>query len=185
MTVHEGRPGHELQFASIVEKGVSLARGLFAFNSVNAEGWALYTEAIMKPYMPLEGQLISLQHRLLRAARAFLDPKLQLGLITPENAKALLMDRVVISEALATEEVNRYTFWAPAQAPSYFFGYSNLMALRTEMELLLGDKLNLREFHDFILSQGLLPHRLLRKEILNELVPGSSEDRKQKGQPGR
>src|SRR5258707_15146023 len=40
LTAHEGRPGHELQFASIVEKGVSQARVLFAFNSVNVEGWA-------------------------------------------------------------------------------------------------------------------------------------------------
>lgn len=47
---------------------------LFAFNSVNVEGWGLYAEAEMKPFEPLDGQLIALQHRLLRAARAFLDP---------------------------------------------------------------------------------------------------------------
>ena len=80
LTAHELRPGHELQFAALVEKGVSLARAVFAFNSVNVEGWALYAEAEMKPYMPLDGQLIALQHRLMRAARAFLDPELQLGL---------------------------------------------------------------------------------------------------------
>ena len=75
LTAHEARPGHELQFASLVEKGVSLARAVFAFNSVNVEGWALYAEAEMKPYLPLDGQLIGLQHRLMRAARAFLDPE--------------------------------------------------------------------------------------------------------------
>ncbi len=173
LTVHEGRPGHELQFASIVEKGVSLARTLFAFNSVNAEGWALYTEAVMKPYMPLDGQLISLQHRLLRAARAFLDPKLQLGLINREEAKALLMDRVVLSEPMAKQEVDRYTFRMPGQAPSYFVGYSNLMALRAEMELVLGDNLNLKDFHDFILTQGLLPHNLLRQAVMDKFVPAA------------
>ncbi len=175
LTVHEGRPGHELQFASIVEKGISLARTLYAFNSVNAEGWALYTEAVMKPYMPLEGQLISLQHRLLRAARAFLDPKLQLGLISREEAKALLMDRVVLSEPMAKQEVDRYTFRMPGQAPSYFVGYSNLMALRSEMELILGDNLNLKDFHDFILSQGLLPHHLLRKAVMDQFVPAARD----------
>src|SRR4029453_17196480 len=77
LTAHEARPGHELQFAALVEKGVSLARAVFAFNSVNVEGWALYAEAEIKPALPLEGQLIGLQHRLLRAARAFLDPDLQ------------------------------------------------------------------------------------------------------------
>ena len=80
LTAHEARPGHELQFASLVEKGVSLARAVFAFNSVNVEGWALYAEAEMKPYLPLDGQLVALQHRLMRAARAFLDPELQAGL---------------------------------------------------------------------------------------------------------
>src|SRR5262249_23594472 len=48
LSAHEARPGHELQFASIVEKGVSQARVLFAFNSVNVEGWGLYAEAEMK-----------------------------------------------------------------------------------------------------------------------------------------
>ena len=55
------------------------SRALFSFNSTNAEGWGLYSEYIMLPNMPKEGQLISLQFRLLRAARAFLDPELQAG----------------------------------------------------------------------------------------------------------
>ncbi|MDB6164722.1 MAG: hypothetical protein JWL98_2154, partial [Xanthomonadaceae bacterium] len=53
LTAHEGRPGHELQFSAMVERGVSQARSLFAFNSVNVEGWALYAEAEMVPYEPL------------------------------------------------------------------------------------------------------------------------------------
>ena len=85
LTAHEGRPGHELQFTAMVERGVSLARTLFAFNSVNVEGWALYAEAEMVPYEPLDGQLIALQLRLLRAARAMLDPMLNLGLIDRET----------------------------------------------------------------------------------------------------
>ena len=68
--MHEGRPGHELQFAQMVANGVSQARALYAFNSVNVEGWALYAEAEMLPYEPVEGQLIALQHRLLRQSRA-------------------------------------------------------------------------------------------------------------------
>src|SRR5450432_668143 len=75
LTAHEARPGHELQFSRMMETGVSLTRALFAFNSVNAEGWGLYAEAITLPSMPLDGQLISLQLRLQRAARAFLDPE--------------------------------------------------------------------------------------------------------------
>src|SRR3569833_2337755 len=72
LTSHEGRPGHELQFAAMVERGVSLARSLFAFNSVNVEGWALYAEAEMLPYEPPAGQFAAVQARLMRAARAYL-----------------------------------------------------------------------------------------------------------------
>ena len=71
----------------MIESGVSLARALFAFNSTNVEGWGLYAEAITLPFMPLDGQLISLQLRLQRAARAFLDPELQTGKTTPEKAQ--------------------------------------------------------------------------------------------------
>ena len=59
---HEVRPGHELQFDSMVERGVTLARGRYAFNSTNAEGWGLYSEAIMLPFMPPEGKLVSLAY---------------------------------------------------------------------------------------------------------------------------
>lgn len=83
LSAHEARPGHELQFITMLRGGVSTARALFAFNSANVEGWALYAEAFSKEYMPLEGQLYSLQARLLRAARIWLDPMFNLGLITP------------------------------------------------------------------------------------------------------
>jgi hypothetical protein len=171
LTVHEGRPGHELQFASVIEKGVSIPRALFAFNSVNVEGWALYMEAEMKPYMPLSGQLVSLESRLLRAARAFLDPGLQRGVITQEEAMRILREEVGESEAMATQEVQRYTFRAPGQAPSYFVGYSRLMEVREDVERALGGKLDVQKYHDFILAQGLIPPKLLRKSLMEEFVP--------------
>ena len=170
LTAHEGRPGHELQFSSIIEKGVSQARVLFAFNSVNVEGWALYAEAEVKPMEPLDGQLIALQHRLLRAARAFLDPGLQLGAITREEAYHVLENEVVLSHAMALQEVERYTFWAPGQAPSYFVGYSRLMELRTDAERMLAGSFDRQSYHDFILAQGLLPPVLLRKAVLEGYI---------------
>jgi hypothetical protein len=174
LSVHEGRPGHELQFASIVERGVSLARGLFAFNSVNVEGWALYAEAEMQPYEPLDGQLIALQHRLLRAARAFLDPGLQTGVITKEQATRILREDVGLSEAMALQEVERYTFWAPGQAPSYFVGYNRLLETRAMAERALGESFDRRAFNDFVLSQGMLPPALLRRAVLEEFVPSQT-----------
>ena len=170
LTAHEARPGHELQFDSMVEHGVSLARALFAFNSVNVEGWGLYAEWFMLPYMPDDGQLISLQLRLLRAARAFLDPELQEGKVTPQQAMDVLQNDVVCSKAFATEEVERFTFRMPGQAVSYFDGYTRLLAIRKSAEQALGSKFNAQRFHDFILSQGLLPPDLLRKAVLEEFV---------------
>jgi uncharacterized protein (DUF885 family) len=170
LTAHEARPGHELQFDSMVEQGVSLARALYAFNSTNAEGWGLYAEYIMQPYEPVDGQLLTLQLRLLRAARAFLDPELQSGAVTPEHAYEVLEKDVVVSHAFAKEEVERFTYRAPGQANSYFYGYTRLLALRRETEAALGGKFRQKSFHDFVLSQGLLPPELMRKAVLEEFV---------------
>jgi hypothetical protein len=167
---HEARPGHELQFDAMVERGVSLARALFAFNSTNVEGWGLYAEWFMLPYMPDDGKLISLQLRLLRAARAFLDPELQEGKVTPKQAMKVLENDVVCSEAFATEEVDRFTFGMPGQAGSYFDGFTRLLAIRLDAEKALGPKFNVQRFHDFILSQGLLPPNLLRKAVMEDFV---------------
>ncbi len=170
LTAHEARPGHELQFSRMIESGVSLARALFAFNSVNVEGWGLYSEAITLPFMPLEGQLISLQLRLQRAARAFLDPELQLpGKWTPEKARAFLQKEVGLSPAFATEEVDRFTFRSPAQATAYFYGYTRLLELRAAAEHQQGARFDALKFHDLILAQGLLPPDLMRKAVLGEL----------------
>jgi uncharacterized protein DUF885 len=171
LTAHEGRPGHELQFASLVEKGVSKARAIFAINSVNVEGWGLYAEVEAKPYMPLEGQLATLQSRLARAARAILDPGLQSGKITREEATRVLREDVGLSEGLALQEVQRYTFLSPGQATAYFCGYTRLMEIRAETERILGPKFDRQAFNDFLLGQGVLPPSLLRKAVMEEFIP--------------
>jgi hypothetical protein len=170
LSVHEGRPGHELQFAQMVENGVSQARALYAFNSVNVEGWALYAEAEMLPYEPVEGQLIALQHRLLRQSRAMLDPMLNLGLTDVATAQRIL-EEDGFSPAMVKQEIDRYTFRAPGQAGSYFYGYSQLADLRVATELALGDKFDRMTFNDFIVGQGLLPVSLLGKAVREEFVP--------------
>jgi uncharacterized protein (DUF885 family) len=176
LTAHEVRPGHELQFAGMIEAGVSTARALFSFNSTNVEGWGLYAERILFPYMPAEGKLISLQHRLMRAARAFLDPELQAGTIAPDQASKVLTDDVVLSPAMARQEVDRYTFRGPGQATSYFYGYTRLVALRADVEKALGASFDQKAFHDFILSQGLLPPALMREAVMQQFVKkGSGE----------
>jgi uncharacterized protein (DUF885 family) len=176
LTAHEARPGHELQFDSMLERGVSLARVRYAFNSTNVEGWGLYSEFLIKPYMPLEGQLVSLDYRLLRAARAFLDPELQAGKISPADAYRVLEQDVVDSHAFAQEEVERYTYRMPGQANSYFYGYTKLIELREDTEKALGPKFNQKQFHDFILAQGLLPPDLMRKATMEEFISAQRQN---------
>jgi uncharacterized protein (DUF885 family) len=175
LTAHEARPGHEMQFAKMIETGVSTARAVFAFNSVNVEGWALYAEAEMQPYEPLDGQLFALQARMQRAARAFLDPMVNLGEITPEGVKSFLMDEVGLSEGMATQEMQRYTFRAPGQATSYFYGYQRLMETRQAAEVALRKKFDRQAFNDFVLAQGLVPPALLRKAVMQEFVPAQGK----------
>src|SRR5271156_4680024 len=171
LIAHEARPGHELQFDSMLEHGVSRARVLYAFNSTNVEGWGLYAEYITKPYMPLEGQLISLQFRLMRAARAFLDPELQSGKIDPKEAMRVLTEECVFSVPFANQEVERYTFRMPGQANSYFYGFTKLLQLRKDTEAALGANFNAKAFHDFILSQGLLPPEQMRQAVMDDFLP--------------
>ena len=171
LTAHEARPGHELQFSSVIESGVSIARALFALNSANVEGWGLYAEAIVRPYLPLEAQLISLQYRLMRAGRMFLDPMLNLGMITPEEAKRLIVEDMAVGESWAQNEIERYTYRIPGQATAYYYGYGKMQALRAQTELYLDDKFDQRAFHDFVLAQGILPPDLLKDAVMTEFVP--------------
>jgi uncharacterized protein (DUF885 family) len=162
----------------MIERGVSIPRALFAFNSTNVEGWGLYSEWLTLPYMPADGKLISLQLRLQRAVRAFTDPELQMGKQTSEGALELLQKEVVLSNPMASQEVERYTFRSPGQATSYFYGMTRLLQLRKDAEKVMGKSFDPQKFHDFILAQGLLPPDLLRKTVFANFVkkpdPGAS-----------
>ncbi len=171
LTAHEARPGHELQFAKMIENGVSIPRVIFAFNSANVEGWALYAEALVKQYLPVEAQFGTLQMRLMRAARAFLDPMVNLGMIEPADVQAFLMREVGLSEPMAKQETDRYSFNAPGQATSYFYGFQKHLALRGKVELALGERFDARSYHDFVLDQGLLPPELLEQAVMEQYVP--------------
>ncbi|WP_128891088.1 DUF885 domain-containing protein [Erythrobacter sp. HKB08] len=176
LSAHEARPGHEMQFAALVEQGVSLARLLYAFNSVNVEGWALYAEAEMLPHEPIEGQFIAQQFRLLRAARAFLDPMLNLGLIEREEAGRILTEEALFSPGMVKQELDRYQFRMPGQAGSYYYGYRKLIDLRVEAEIALGNRFEEKAFNDFLLSQGIIPLELMAKAVREEFIPSQMAD---------
>lgn len=176
LTAHEGRPGHELQMSTMIEKKVSIARALFAFNSTNAEGWGLYAEDMIRPYMPLDAQLVCLQARLMRAAHAFLDIELNLGLVTIEEARRVLHDDGVFSDAWTNQSIERYTFTWPAQAPSYFYGYSRLVELRDDAARAMGTRFDVARFHDFVLAQGFVSPPLMRKAVFADFVQPSAPE---------
>ena len=81
-----------------------------------------------------------------------------------------LMDEVVLSEAMARQEVERYTFRAPGQATSYFYGYLRWMELKSRIELALGKSFDRKRYHDFLLAQGLLPPKVLARTVEAEFL---------------
>jgi uncharacterized protein (DUF885 family) len=101
----------------------------------------------------------------------FLDPMLNLGLISPAEAKNLIMEDIVIGESWAQNEIERYTYRMPGQATAYYYGYSKIQALRTQTELVLRDDFDQQAFHDFVLSQGMLPPDLLKSAVMQQFVP--------------
>ena len=171
VAAHEGFPGHALQIGRLLKPDISLARGPLAFNDASLEGWAAYAESEIAPDLPLEARCLMLHSKLRQAAGAFLDPGLQQGRFTLEQARRFLRDRVGLSEREAGQALWRYTSWSPGQAATYFCGDLQLAALRTAVECRLGLAFDRREYHDFLLAQGLLPLSLLRRWVLEQLGP--------------
>ena len=106
-------------------------------------------------------------HTFLSTSDLHLAAKLQ---ITREQALTTLKNEVGLSDPMANQEVERYTFWAPGQANAYFYGYTRLRELRGDVEKAMGSRFNPKAFHDFILAQGLLPPHLLRKAVFEDFV---------------
>ncbi|MBC99252.1 MAG: hypothetical protein CME63_16030 [Halobacteriovoraceae bacterium] len=158
LTAHEGRPGHDLQFTRMVENPPSIIRARYAMNSVNVEGWALYAEDLVYPYLNLEEKFAGIQMRLWRQARYFLDPMVQLGKGDLSNVMNIFNKELGVSQTMATLEYQRYAFRSPGQATAYFHGYLNILSIKEELTEAYG-KMDTQCFNDTLLSFGLLPHR--------------------------
>jgi hypothetical protein len=176
LTAHEGRPGHDLQFSSMLDRGVSMIRANYAFNNVNVEGWGLYAEWLMMPSMSDEEKLASMMMRMMRNARMFLDPELHLGRITPDQAKRVIVREVGMTGVWADLELRRYLFEMPGQAPSYYYGLMELLSIREEVMKRRGDQFQERCFHDAILDAGLLPLNTLRRRMEKLNCPLAARD---------
>ncbi|MGI5865522.1 MAG: DUF885 family protein, partial [Myxococcales bacterium] len=173
VAAHEGRPGHELQMTAMKERGLSLARRLFAMSSANVEGWAVYSELLVAPFIPEEARFVGLHNLALRQARAYLDPALNLGKIQPDEALALLTG-LGFSRSFAEKELDRYLFDSPGRDGAYYYGLLRMKELRAAAEKQLGARFNLRRFHDAVLAQGALPFSLLTPAVLEDLSAEAS-----------
>lgn len=166
---HEGAPGHHFQLSSAqLIKGVPMLRKLTLF-SAYAEGWALYSERIAKTDMgmydgnPL-GDLGRLQAEMFRAVRLVVDTGMHAKHWSREEAIDYMVSNTGMTEAEVTREIERYTVW-PGQATAYKTGQLAILKMRADSESALGDKFDLREFHEVILMNGAMPLGILEDVV--------------------
>ncbi len=165
--LHEAIPGHHFQISIQQElKGVPAFRR-FGGDTAYVEGWALYTESLGKelgvykdPYMYFG----KLQGELWRAVRLVVDTGLHNQDWTRDQVIKYMRDNSAVTETDAIAEAERYMA-IPGQALAYKVGQMKIRELRTRAEVALGDKFDVREFHDQILKDGSLPMSVLDSKI--------------------
>ncbi|MEM9494441.1 MAG: DUF885 domain-containing protein [Pseudomonadota bacterium] len=174
---HEAAPGHHFQLsaAQLIED-VPIFRKLGVF-SAYAEGWALYSERIAKTEMGLYeddplGDLGRLQAEMFRAVRLVVDTGLHHKRWSREQAIEYMVDKTGNTEAEVTREIERYVVW-PGQATAYKTGQLAILKMRADAEAALGDKFDLREFHETILLNGAMP-----LDILADVVDAWVDEKK-------
>jgi uncharacterized protein (DUF885 family) len=170
ITFHEATPGHHFQIAIEMElKGLPAFRTLGARMAGTAyvEGWGLYTERLadeMGLYRDERERLGMLEAQSFRAARLVVDSGLHAMGWTREQAIAFMHERGALPMVDAEIEVDRYTVW-PGQALAYKLGQREIERARAEVASAMGDRFDLRAFHDEVLGHGSLPLATLRREI--------------------
>lgn len=165
--VHEGIPGHHLQVAIAKERTDLHPISRYLFNSGFGEGWALYAERLADEMGLYSGDLARmgmLGSEAFRAARMVIDAGIHTKGWTRDQALDYLLGHTVIAPSVAQGEIDRYISW-PGQAPSYMIGRTEIMRLREAARAELGDRFDIRAFHDQVLESGTIPLSLLRSRI--------------------
>lgn len=161
---HEARPGHDLE---CLHKRESVGTSKFRDgNGEAAEGWALYSERMVYPYLTPDQQFAAFRLYLLRVARAFLDPEVNMGRIDEKAAKKLIVHELGFTEDWAKIEMQRYKFKMPAQAPSYFYGMARLLDIKDRVRAKLGGNLVERCFNDTLLDHSFLPLNMIEERMV-------------------
>jgi len=164
---HEGIPGHHMQISIAQElTSVPLFRTQAGFNAYS-EGWGLYSEWLAKemggyqdPYSDF-GRLIN---EIWRAVRLVVDTGIHAKGWTEQQAIDYFKEKVPTSETTIRSEVRRYIVW-PGQATGYKIGMLKIQELRKRAEQALGEKFDIKAFHDTILGGGAMPLEILERRV--------------------
>ncbi|HWH22839.1 MAG TPA: DUF885 family protein [Allosphingosinicella sp.] len=174
LTLHECAPGHSFQAALALEQPKRPDFRRQTYFSGYGEGWGLYTEYLGKEmgiYRTPYEDFGRLSYEMWRAARLVIDTGLHSKGWTRQQALDYLGSRTALSQHEVTTEVDRYISW-PGQALSYKLGELTIRRLRAEAEAKLGDKFDIRNFHDAILETGSLPLSVLEQHIREFIANG-------------
>jgi uncharacterized protein (DUF885 family) len=165
---HEGIPGHHMQISIAQElQGLPLFRTRAGF-TVYSEGWALYSEVLAKEmpttYVSAYSRFGQLTSEIWRAIRLVVDTGLHARGWTEQEAIDYFLANSPQPLENVRSEIQRYIIM-PGQATSYKIGMLKIQSLRTKAELALGEKFDIRAFHDTVLGGGALPLFLLERRV--------------------
>jgi uncharacterized protein (DUF885 family) len=173
LTLHESAPGHAFQMpVALEQQGVPPFRR--AYISAYGEGWALYCERLgseMGMYETPYETFGMLSYQAWRAARLVVDTGIHAMGWTREQAQAYMHDNTALSDHEIATEVDRYISW-PGQALSYYLGEMAIIESRRKAEAALGDRFDIRAFHDTVLQLGAVPLPVLKARIDTFIAEG-------------
>jgi len=169
LTLHEGVPGHHLQGMLAQEIEDMPRYRQYTYLSAFGEGWGLYAEHLgqeMGIYTTPYEQFGRLTYEMWRACRLVVDPGMHYMGWTRETAFEFMASNTALSIHEVNTEINRYIGW-PGQAVSYKMGELKIKALRNMAEDQLGDRFDIRSFHDTLLKNGSVPLNTLERIVKN------------------